>query len=105
MNELTSDERKDVCNLVPTMFLTPFTRIPQIQAERDCTNSELAHQIPAILSFQVVPLKPREVFAIIRQKKEMLLQTWGEEDLVKLEDQFRSFKEHLSNLVGSQAEI
>lgn len=102
---LSPEERKEVCTIIGTMFLTAFTKIRQLKAERDSSNSKSSHQLPAILPFQVVALKPRDFFSIVKQQKQRLLQTWSEQDLSKLEDQFRSFKEHVSNSTGSQAEI
>lgn len=105
VNEMTTEERKEVCILIANMFMTAFIKICQLQAERDSTNSESAHQLPAILPFQVVALKTREFFAIMKQQKDGLLQTWDEQNLVKLDDQFRSFKCHVAGSAGSQADI
>ena len=38
----------------------------------------------------------------MKQQKKRLMETWSEQDLVKVEEQFRSFKDHVPSPVGSQ---
>lgn len=76
-----------------------------LQAERDSSNSRPPHTLPSIFPFQIISLKPRESFRIVKQQKERLLASWNEQDLVQLKDQFRNFKNHVSSSSASQAEV
>lgn len=105
LNELSEEDRKDTCKLVATMFLMAFTKIRSLQTERDSANVQSPHLRPPILPFHVVALKPREFFGIIKQQKTRLFDTWGEQDLITLEDQFRSFINHVPSSIASQAEV
>lgn len=99
---MSLEERDTLENTVSQAFLISFVKIGELCALRNSNNAALEENFPSILPSQVADLRPRDLYNLIRMQKSRLLSTFQASYLTELEDEFRSFKRHVSSTTAAR---
>lgn len=96
MGNLIDIEVNSVVADIGKMFLQDLVKLKSLQAERDSENLCAGTLVPPILPSQLVVLCRLQIFQILKSQREILLKTYGNENIVILEVELRGLKEHVS---------
>lgn len=72
-------------------------KVTRLSAQRTNSNAPTTSVYPPILPSELVKLSPRQFNQILRSQRERALATHSPEWIVKVEDDFKSFKKHVAH--------
>ena len=92
VNKLGPDQQSDVATLMGEALLNLYEGVSGLVAEHDSNNGE-GEDLPAVLSKDIVLLQSRVINELIARHSDCLLMVFKEDEISKMEDEFRTLKE------------
>lgn len=104
LDKLSIGDRQELFTTTGNMFPRAYIKIISLCAERYNNNyAPRLHTLP-FYRIKLIIFVPRH-FSIVKQNQERVEETFSSSDIVKLEDEFRGFKNHISSSESTLKEL